>query len=100
MTLDLSKVIFSNDVFMYEIEQGTLIFYNVNECIPTDNAKAPVKRVILSLEDADGEQKILSSVIGLTFEGFTLSSIEEELQGSVMTLDNIALCTLEIPDVG
>ena len=37
MIFDLSKTEFANDVFKYEIESGTLIFYSVNESIKQDD---------------------------------------------------------------
>lgn len=98
MIFDLSKVEFSNDVFKYEIESGTLIFYSVNESIKRDDLEVPIKRVVVAIEDLDENQTILSSIIGLENDGYLVSSDDSSLEGQMLTTDNIASCTLEIPD--
>ena len=98
MIFDLSKAKFVNDVFKYEIESGVLIFYSVNESIKRDDLEVPIKRVIVAVEDLDENQTILSSIIGFEKEGYLVSSNDSALEGQMLTLDNIASCTLEIPD--
>lgn len=98
MIFDLSKVEFANDVFKHEIESGTLIFYSVNESIKCDDLEVPVKRVAVAVEDLDGNQTILSSIIGFEKDGYLVSSDDSALEGQMLTTDNIASCTLEIPD--
>ena len=70
MIFDLSKVEFANDVFKYEIESGTLIFYSVNESIKRDDLEVPIKRVVVAVEDLDENQTILSSIIGFEKDGY------------------------------
>lgn len=98
MTFDLSKVEFANDVFKYEIESGTLIFYAVNESIKRDDLEVPIKRVVVAVEDLDENQTILSSIIGFEKDGYLVSSDDSTLEGQMLTTDNIASCTLETPD--
>lgn len=98
MIFDLSKVEFANDVFRYEIESGTLIFYSVNESIKRDDLEVPIKRVVVAVEDLDENQTILSSIIGFEEDGYLVSSDDSTLEGQMLTTDNIASCTLEIPD--
>ena len=98
MILDLSKAEFANDVFKYEIESGTLIFYSVNESIKRDGLEVPIKRVVVAVEDLDENQTILSSIIGFEKDGYLVSSDDSTLEGQMLTTDNIASCTLEIPD--
>lgn len=98
MTFDLSKAEFVNDVFKHEIESGTLIFYSVNESIKRDGLEVPIKRVVVAVEDLDGNQTILSSIIGLEKDGYLVSSDDSTLEGQMLTTDNIASCTLEITD--
>lgn len=98
MIFDLSKVEFANDVFKYEIESGTLIFYAVNESIKRDDLEVPIKRVVVAIEDLDENQTILSSIIGFEKDGYLVSSDDSNLEGQMLTTDNIASCTLEIPD--
>ena len=98
MVFDLSKVEFANDVFKYEIESGTLIFYAVNESIKRDDLEVPIKRVVVAIEDLSENQTILSSIIGLEKDGYLVSSNDSALEGKMLTTDNIASCTLEIPD--
>ena len=98
MIFDLSKVEFANDVFKYEIESGTLIFYSVNESIKRDDLEVPIKRVVVAVEDLDENQTILSSIIGFEKDGSLVSSADSTLEGQMLTTDNIASCTLEIPD--
>ena len=98
MIFDLSKVEFANDVFKYEIESGTLIFYSVNESIKRDGLEVPIKRVLVAIEDLDENQTILLSIIGLEKDGYLVSSDDSTLEGQMLTIDNIASCTLEIPD--
>ena len=98
MIFDLSKVEFANDVFKYEIESGTLIFYSVNESIKRGDLEVPIKRVVVAVEDLDENQTILSSIIGFEKDGYLVSSYDSTLEGQMLTTDNIASCTLEIPD--
>lgn len=98
MLFDLSKVEFVNDVFKYEIESGTLIFYAVNESIKRDDLEVPIKRVVVAVEDLEENQTILSSIIGFEKDGYLVSSDNSTLEGQMLTTDNIASCTLEIPD--
>lgn len=98
MIFDLSKVEFVNDVFKHEIESGTLIFYAVNESIKRDDLEVPIKRVVVAVEDLDENQTILSSIIGFEKDGYLVSSDDSALEGQMLTTDNIASCTLEIPD--
>ena len=98
MIFDLSKAKFVNDVFKYEIESGALIFYSVNESIKRDDLEVPIKRVIVAVEDLDENQTILSSIIGFEKDSYLVSSNDSALEGQMLTLDNIASCTLEIPD--
>ena len=98
MIFDLSKVEFANDVFKYEIESGTLIFYSVNESIKRDDLEVPIKRVVVAVEDLDENQTILSSIIGFEKDGYLVPSDDSTLEGQMLTTDNIASCTLEIPD--
>lgn len=98
MIFDLSKVEFANDVFKYEIEIGTLIFYSVNESIKRDDLEVPIKRVVVAVEDLNENQTILSSIIGFEKDGYLVSSDDSTLEGQMLTTDNIASCTLEIPD--
>lgn len=98
MLFDLSKVAFVNDVFKYEIESGTLILYAVNESIKRDDLEVPIKRVVVAVEDLEENQTILSSIIGFEKDGYLVSSDNSTLEGQMLTTDNIASCTLEIPD--
>ena len=98
MIFDLSKVEFANDVFKYEIESGTLIFYSVNESIKRDDLEVPIKRVVVAVGALDENQTILSSIIGFEKDGYLVSSNDSTLEGQMLTTDNIASCTLEIPD--
>lgn len=98
MIFDLSKVEFANDVFKYEIESGTLIFYSVNESIKRDDLEVPIKSVVVAVEDLDDSQTIFSSIIGFEKDGYLVSSDDSTLEGQMLTTDNIASCTLEIPD--
>ena len=75
-----------------------LIFYSVNESIKRDDLEVPIKRVIVAVEDLDENQTILSSIIGFEKDGYLVSSNDSALEGQMLTLDNIASCTLEIPD--
>lgn len=98
MLFDLSKVEFVNDVFKHETESITLIFYSVDESIKQDDLEVPIKRVVVAIEDLDENQMILSSIIGFEKDGYLVSSGDSALEGQMLTLDNIASCTLEIPD--
>lgn len=98
MTLDLSRIEFENDVFTYETDAGTLMFYALDENPPLGGGEASYKRVVIALVDSEGAETILSSVIGLEWRGYTVRSEHVELEGGLLTLDNIALCTLETPE--
>ena len=58
----------------------------------------PIKRVVVAIEDLDENQTILSSIIGFEKDGYLVSSDDSTLEGQMLTTDNIASCTLEIPD--
>ena len=70
----------------------------MNESIKQDDLEVPIKRVIIVIEDLDGNQTALSSIIGFEKDGYLVSSNDSTLEGQMLTTDNIVSCTLEIPD--
>lgn len=98
MTLDLSRIEFSNEVFTYETDKGTLTFYALDENPPLTGVETSFKKIIISLTDLEENETLLSSVIGLQQGDYQLQTEYVELEGSVLTLDNIAKCTLEIAE--
>lgn len=95
MTYDLSKVVFQNNLFTYETEDETLLFYALDESIDYNGDATPIKEILIATVDEEGNQTLLSSVIGLTYNGFRLTSDNAELEGAKLSLDNMSQCKLE-----
>ena len=95
MTYDLSKVVFQNNLFTYETEDETLLFYALDESIDYNGDATPIKEILIATVDEEGNQTLLSSVIGLIYNGFRLTSDNAELEGAKLSLDNMSQCKLE-----
>lgn len=101
MTLDLSLVVFNNDMCTIGLEDGgTLILNKINESILSADTTIDIKLINIekiSYTETDEEVHTkCTSVIGMSDGIITLDSLYSEYKGKILTEENIQYCTLEI----
>lgn len=98
MEIDLSTIVFDNDLFIIPLGDGGFLTLNtVDESIKLSNyADTIVKRVNLELTTLDAVVYRLSSIIGIKGEKASVLTEYTELEGSVLTIDNLRFCRIEI----
>ena len=77
--------------------------YSIDEDFRTANGTVSVKRIICELLDIEPDTGVvtgysLPNVIGISNEVFGITTDTPSLEGQVLTLDNIDMCTLEYYD--
>ena len=101
-TITLTPDVFENDVFIYTV--GTdkyLRFYILNEDYDTSSGSVGVHRVLCELIEQTDDGFVgyaLPNIVGMSNRVFGISSESLELQGAVLTSENMAFCTMEYYD--
>jgi hypothetical protein len=101
-TITLTPDVFENDVFIYTV--GTdkyLRFYILNEDYNTSSGSVGVHRVLCELIEQTDDGFVgyaLPNIVGMSNKVFGISSESLELQGAVLTSENMAFCTMEYYD--
>lgn len=104
MTVNLSEVEFTSDLWEIETENGnTLILNKVNEeftmQIDDVNYDTKVNRInIAVLPEGEEQQIVCGSIIGIKDEYVTVISDYPELQGKLLTEDNMEYCSIVVED--
>lgn len=101
MTINLGAVTFDNDYFATDLPSGvTLIMYSCDESIKDSNTQEDVeiKEILLVIEDAEGNQTLCSSVIGMSNDFFSLKSDFSEMQDKKLNVDNKEFCYIEVAE--
>lgn len=99
MTVELSKVTFSNDFFSIMLPDGKYLVLNkVDESLKLDNEQTeyPIKAVNIELQDLEGNTVPCPCVIGMSNEIMQINTAHKEYQGKVLTPDNMVFCTIEV----
>lgn len=101
MIIDLSKVVFTNDIFTSILPDGGYIVLNkVDENFTADNftGECVVKNINIEILSISGEAVICPCVIGLGNDFMQITTDHTEYEGAVLTLDNMKYCTIEVYD--
>lgn len=98
------KDAFINDVCMTQVTSSRYVrLYSIDEDFRTASGTVPVKRIICELLDIEPDTGVVTGyslpcVIGIRNEVFGIKTETPSLEGQVLTLDNIDMCTLEYYD--
>ena len=104
MTINLSEVEFTSDYWEIEAENGnTLILNKIDEEFVMDindvTYVTKVKRInIFLLPEGEEKQTVCSGIIGVKDKYVTVISDYPELQGKLLTEDNMAYCSILVED--
>lgn len=98
------KDAFINDVCMTQVTSSRYVrLYSIDEDFRTASGTVSVKRIICELLDIEPDTGVVTGyslpcVIGIRNEVFGITTDTPSLEGQVLTLDNIDMCTLEYYD--
>ena len=100
MIVDLSTVVFSNDLFTVEVEElnSTLILYRLNENFKSESAETSIKvnRILVALADSDGVQHKATSIVGLSVDGVSIQTNVDEFKGQPLNSENMQYCSIAL----
>lgn len=102
MTIDLSKVVFSNDIFTSILPDGGYIVLNkVDENFTADGftGECVVRNINVEIINVDGNVIMCPCVIGLGNDLMQINTDHTEYEGAVLTPDNMVYCTIEVYDL-
>lgn len=99
-TFTITPDIFVNDVALYKVGVSDYIrFYSLNESFSVTQGSVDVNRVLCEYitvdENGNASGYTLPNIVGLSNSVFGITSESLELQGKVLTIDNIADCVME-----
>lgn len=96
MTIDLSKVTFTNDFFSTMLPDGDLLVLNkVDEDFLSGTAECIIKAINIEIQSED-EAISCPCVIGLGNDLMQINTDYKEYEGKVLTPDNMMYCTIEV----
>ena len=99
MLVELSKVTFTNDFAYIDCPDGsTLILNKLDEAIFDGEKESIIKNINIALVDIDENYYNCNMAVGLSNDFIHLYSEHKEIEGQVLTLDNINLCFIEVFD--
>lgn len=97
MVVDLSKVEFDNDFVYINCENGaTLVLNKLEEAIADEDNSLTIRNINIAYVDIDDNYIDCNMAIGLSNDVVKLYSDYKELEGKVLTVDNMNLCKLEV----
>lgn len=97
MTIELDKVVFTNDFFSTPLPDGSIMVLNkVDESLLSDEEFAEIKAINIEIWTYDEEVIKCPCVIGLGNDLMEIKTNYTEYEGKVLTPDNMGYCTIEI----
>ena len=102
MTIELDKVVFTNDVFSTMLPNGNYIVLNkVDEAFTAEGFEGEsfVTAVNIEIIDVDGSSIPCSVAIGLSNEYIQVKTDYKEYEGEVLSPYNMEFCTIETYDL-
>lgn len=98
MTIDLSKITFTNDFFSTILPDGKYLVLNkIDESIKLGNEEdCTIRSINLELQDTEGNALGCPCVIGIGNDFIKISTDHTEYEGEVLTPDNMEFCTIEV----
>lgn len=105
MTINLSGVSFTNDMYYLSVRRrSTLLLNRVDEWLKTEQEiewsnEAKIKRINIEIiNNEDGSTVRCPSIIGLSNDLMALKSDYAELEGQVLTEDNKDKCYIVVAE--
>ena len=99
MTIELSKVTFVNDFVYINCDNGAILVLNkLEESIAEDSRSLDIRNINIAYLDIDNNYTDCNMAIGLSNAFMRLYSDYKELEGKVLTVDNMSLCKIEVFD--
>ena len=98
MVIKLSGVTFTNDMFYLAVRRNsTLLLNRVDEWLKSGEEETKVHRINIEIIDNTYNEKTrCPSIIGLSNKLMALHTEYSELEGQVLTEENMEKCTLEV----
>lgn len=101
MTINLSSVTFTNDMYTLSLEDGGYLILNrVDEDFIVNKVETKIKRInierVIINDDNTYTTKVCTSIIGMSDDIITLDTPYKEYLGKVLTEDNMEYCSLEV----
>jgi hypothetical protein len=97
MTIELDKVVFTNDFFSTPLPDGSIMVLNkVDESLLSDGEFAEIKAINIEIWTYDEDVIKCPCVIGLGNDLMEIKTNYTEYEGKVLTPDNMEYCTIEI----
>jgi hypothetical protein len=97
MTIELDKVVFTNDFFSTPLPDGSIMVLNkVDESLLSDDEFAEIKAINIEIWTYDEDVIKCPCVIGLGNDLMEIKTNYTEYEGKVLTPDNMGYCTIEI----
>ena len=99
MIIDLDGVTFNNDIAYISCENGsTLILNKLEEAIEFEGVTSNVRNINVAVLDINDVYHSCDLAIGLSNDLIRIFSEHSELEGDVLTVDNLSLCKIEVFD--
>lgn len=99
MVVDLSKVKFDGDFAYITCDNGaTLVLNKLEEAIPDNGNSLTIRNVNIAYIDINENYTDCNMAIGMFNDVVKLYSDYRELEGKVLTVDNMNLCKIEVTD--
>lgn len=98
MIFDLSKIEFVNDMFSTDLPNGDLLVLNkLDEAFAVAGFTKEVKfnRINIEVVKADGSSVPCISVVGMSDDYISITTKYSELEGSILSMDNLDKCFIE-----
>lgn len=99
MIIDLSKVVFENDIFYTVLPDGNYLVLNtVDEAFLAEGetTECKVRAINIEIRDTEGVSTPCPCVIGLGNDYMIIKTDYKQYEGEVLTPDNREYCTIEI----
>lgn len=99
MVVDINEITFENDFAYINCANGSVLVLNkLDEDIVEGQGEAVIKNINIALVDIDDNYIRCNLAIGMENEYIKLYSEYKELEGKVLTVDNMSLCKIEVFD--
>lgn len=97
MTIELDKVVFTNDFFSTPLPDGSIMVLNkVDESLLSDGEFAEIKAINIEIWTYDEDVIKCPCVIGLGNDLMEIKTNYTEYEGKVLAPDNMGYCAIEI----
>lgn len=98
MTIDLSDITFTNDLFQTSLPDGSTMYINrLDEDFITESGdECKVKALTIVVYDEDDNAIDCPCVIGMSNDIMEIATDYTEYEGVVLTEDNMQYCTIEV----